>query len=298
MLFAQTTDNSLTPAVTEYRAVYLTARGLARRTRVGYGHDVAELVTFLKSPCGLTSPRQIDKRHLDLYLAELDRLPYTAETRRRRFAALRSFCRFLFGRRYVPADPSERLAPLPSEPPRPRILSRVECQRLRQALRLSDRDSTWRDDALIELLLGTGITLSETAALTCAAVHLPERHGAYFTTAGRLHVMGTGAQERMLTLPAEACTAINRYLTIRPRVSDPHLFITRFGHGMQPRAIERAVEKYFEDAGISGASVRTLRHTFAVHLVRREPNLDVVRQIMGLDRVRQLVPYTHYPSND
>lgn len=296
-LFAHTTDNSLTAALIEYRAVHLTGRGLARRTRVEYGHDVAELVSFLRDACGLRSPRQIDKRHLDLYLTDLDRRPFAAETRRRRVAVLRSFCRFLFQRRYVPIDPSEKLAPLPSEPPLPRILSRTECQRLRQSLRLSDRDSIWRDSALVEVLLGTGITLSEATALTCAAVHLPERHGTEFTAAGRLRVMGTGSQERVITLPAVACTAINRYVTIRPRVPDPHLFITRFGHGMQPRAIERAVEKYFADAGISGASVRTLRHTFAVHLVRSEPNLELVRQIMGLDRVRQIEPYTRYGTD-
>lgn len=297
MLFAQTTRNSLAAALIEYRAVYLTGRRLARRTRVEYGHDVAELVRFLRDVCGLNSPPQIDKRHLDLYLADLDHRPFAAETRRRRVAVLRSFCRFLFERHYVPVDPSENFAPLPPEPPPPRILSRMECQRFRQALRLSDRDSVWRDSAFIELLLGTGITLSEVTALTCTAVHLPERHGAEFTSPGRLRVVGTGLQERVLMLPAEACSAINRYLTIRPRVSDPHLFLTRFGHGMQPRAIERALEKYFDDAGIGGASVRTLRHTFAVNLIRTEPNLELVRQIMGLDRVRQLEPYIQYRSS-
>src|SRR3712207_908658 len=117
MLFAQTTDSPLAAALTEYRAVYLPGRRFARRSRVGYGHDVVELVTFLKSRCRLTSPRQIDKRHLDLYLADLDRRPLAAETRRRRVAVIRSFCRFLFERRYVPVDPSEKLAPLPQEAP-------------------------------------------------------------------------------------------------------------------------------------------------------------------------------------
>lgn len=296
MLFAETTDSSLAAALVEYRAVYLTGRRWARRSRVEYGRDAAELVTFLRGKCGLTSPRQVDRQHLDGYLADLDRHPLAAETRRRRVAVTRSFCRFLFERRYVGVDPSETLAPLPHEPPPPRILTRLECRRLRQALRLSDRDSVWRDTALIELMLGTGITLSEAAALTGTAVRLPERHGADFTSAGRLRVVGTGSQERVLTLPAEACTAISRYLTVRPRMADGHLFITRFGHGMQARAIERAVEKYFVDAGIGGASVRTLRHTFAAQLVQTEPDLELVRQIMGLDRVRQLDSYVRLAS--
>lgn len=299
MLFAQTfTETSLTAAFAEYRAVFLAGRNLAKRTRAEYGRDVADLARFLKGACGLSSTSQVDKHHLELYLQELDRRLYASETRRRRVAVIRSVCRFLLERGYVRVDPSEQLAPLPAEAPLPRTLSRVECQWLRQALRLSDRESIWRDSALIELLLGTGITLSETAALICAAIHLPERHGTEFTAAGRVRVVGAGSRERVLTLPAEACAAISRYLTVRPRVADPHLFITRFSHGMQPRAIERAVEKYLKEAGIRGASIRTLRHTFAVHLVRTEDDLEVVRQIMGLDRIRQLDPYLRYRTHD
>src|SRR4051812_29378488 len=114
MLFAETLDTSLTAAFAEYRAVYLAGRDLARRTRAEYGRDVADLVRFLKGQCGLSSPSQIDKHHLDLYLAELDRRLYAGETQRRRVAVIRSFCSFLFERGYVPSSPSEQLAPLPT----------------------------------------------------------------------------------------------------------------------------------------------------------------------------------------
>src|SRR3954451_21209805 len=116
MLFAQTfTETSLTAAFAEYRAVYLAGRDLARRTRAEYGRDVADLVRFLHGSCGLSSPSQVDKRHLDLYLAELDRRLYAGETLRRRVAVIRSFCSFLFERGYVPSSPSEKLAPLSAE---------------------------------------------------------------------------------------------------------------------------------------------------------------------------------------
>src|SRR5215207_1244972 len=133
MLFAETIDTSLTAAFAEYRAVYLAGRDLAKRTRVEYGRDVADLVGFLKGACGLSSPSQVDKHHLDLYLAELDRRLYASETRRRRVAVIRSFCAFLLERHYVPTSPSEQLAPLPTEAPEPQILSRADYERLQHA---------------------------------------------------------------------------------------------------------------------------------------------------------------------
>src|SRR5215213_2613361 len=106
MIFADTIDTSLTAALAEYRAVFLAGRDLAQRTRAEYSHDIADLVQFLKGACGLSSPSQVDKHHLDLYLTELDRRLYASETRRRRVAVIRSFCGFLLERGYVPSSPS------------------------------------------------------------------------------------------------------------------------------------------------------------------------------------------------
>jgi integrase/recombinase XerD len=292
MLFAQTfTETSLTAAFAEYRAVFLAGRKLARRTRAEYGRDVADLVGFLKDPCGLSSPSQVDKHHLDLYLAELDGRHYAGETRRRRIAVIRSFCGFLLERGYVPSSPSQALIPLSAELKMPRLLSQAEYERLQHALSLSDRDHVERDTALIELFLQTGIRLSEAAALTRFDVQLPQGLSPGSTEAGRLSIRGTGCRERLLSLNLKACQALRAYLTVRPIVSDSYLFITRFGQGMQPRAIERAVEKYFKDAGILGASVHTLRHTFGTHLVAQGASLELVREAMGLNRIRQVDVY-------
>jgi site-specific recombinase XerD len=263
---------------------------LTGRRRAEYGRDVADLVRFLKAQCGLSSPSQVDKHHLELYLTELDRRALAGETLRRRVAVIRSFCSFLLERGYVPRSPSETLAPMAAEVPAPQILSRRDYQRLRHALRLSDRDHVERDAALIELFLQTGITLSEAAALQRFDIQLPHRLSSDPARVGRLYIRGKGCRERLIALTPKACQALGTYLAVRPAVPDSHVFITRFGRGMQPRAIERAVEKYCQDAGI-GASVHTLRHTFGTHLVAQGIPLDVVRQIMGLNRVRQVDLY-------
>jgi site-specific recombinase XerD len=241
MLFAQTIDTSLTAAFAEYRAVFLAGRDLAKRTRAEYGRDVADLVRFLKDRCGLTSPSQVDKHHLDLYLVELDRRVYASETRRRRVAVIRSFCSFLLERRYVPSSPSERLAPLTPNAATPRVLSPDECQRLRQALRSSDRETVWRDAALIEVLLGTGVTLSEAASLMCAAVHLPERVGAEFVDTGRLHILGIGTQARVVALPTTACAVAPHSSVVRGRALDTRRVHRASGRARLPELVRRRV---------------------------------------------------------
>ena len=281
----------LTAAFAEYRAVYLASRDLAKRTRAEYGRDVADLVRFLKNACGLSSPSQVDKQHLELYLAELERRALAGETQRRRVAVVRSFCGFLLERGYVAVSPSEQLAPISAEPQEPRVLSRSDYQHLQSALDQSLRDQVERDAALIELFLQTGIRLSEAAALTRFNVQLPPRLSADPSEVGRVYIRGKGCRERLITLNPKACQALRAYLAVRPAVPDVHLFITRFDRGMQPRAIERAVEKYFREAGIVGASVHTLRHTFATHLVAQGASLELVRQIMGLNRIRQVDLY-------
>jgi len=78
-----------------------------------------------------------------------------------------------------------------------------------------------------------------------------------------------------------ACKAIRSSLAIRPKGDDTHLFITKFGHGMGPRSIQQMLEKYLTEAGLRTASVHTLRHTFATHMVKKGTKLDVVRQALG-----------------
>jgi integrase/recombinase XerC len=74
---------------------------------------------------------------------------------------------------------------------------------------------------------------------------------------------------------------LRAYLTIRRDAESDRLFITKFGIGIGPRAIQNVVAKYLNDAGITRARVHTLRHTFAAHMVKKGTKLDVVRQALG-----------------
>lgn len=99
---------------------------------------------------------------------------------------------------------------------------------------------------------------------------------------GAVHLQGKGRKARTVTLNWKACKATKAYLAGRPAdTDDPHLFLTKSKLGIGPRSIENVVSKYLTEAGIRGASVHSLRHTFGTHTVKRGTKLLVVQQALG-----------------
>ena len=123
--------------------------------------------------------------------------------------------------------------------------------------------------------------MSELSQLTLGDIELPTRIAKDEGCIGSVHIWGKGRKDRTVTLNWKACKAIKAYLQTRPATERRNLFITKFRDGMSPRSIQLAVGKYLAEANIKNASVHTLRHTFATHMVRRGTKLDVVRQALG-----------------
>jgi integrase len=161
-------------------------------------------------------------------------------------------------------------------------LSKAEYKRLLDAVRHETRDA-----ALIELILQTGLRLSEVARLTLNDIELPAKivrpdparkdPGTW----GRVLVHGKGRKQRTVTLNWKACKAIRAYQAVRPNVDDSHLFITKFGRGIGPRSIENLVMKYLDEAGIHDATVHSLRHIFATMHAKQGTKLGVLRDALG-----------------
>lgn len=275
-MVTQTTDQTLEEALHQYQEQYLAARNLAPRTRREYANDIGDMIAFIKTKLFLQTPDKVGREHLEAYLAELDRRGFSGTTRRRKVASIRSFFGYLEDAGAIGQSPAHKLIPPEREHRQPRVLTESEYKRLQLAC-----DHETRDAAIIELLLQTGIRLSEVARLTLQRVELPTKITKDPGNVGSVRVFGKGRKERTVTLNWRACKAIKAYLAVRSGVDDERLFLTKFGGGMSPRAIQYAVEKYLEEADISGASVHTLRHTFATHMVKKGTKLDVVRQALG-----------------
>lgn len=286
-------NSSLDLGLDAFKRVYMPARNYAARTRKEYEADIASLITFLTEKCGVHTAARVQKGHLDAYLAYLDGRGFLGSTRRRRVAAIRTFFAFLEEQGFITVSPAKRLLPPEREYRQPRVLSEQEYKRLQLACAHETRDG-----ALIELLLQTGLRLSEVARLPLGDVELPARISQEPGHTGSVQVLGKGRKARTVTLNWRVCKAIKSYLAVRPKVDDPHLFITKFGRGMSPRAIENAVAKYLRQARIAAASVHSLRHTFATHMVKKGTRLDVVRQALGHESLKTTSIYVELARDE
>jgi site-specific recombinase XerD len=278
----------LSDTFNDYKATYMASRNMAARTRVEYGRDIGDLIGFLKETIRLDEPPQIELKHLEHYLADLDRRGLSGSSRRRKAAAIRSFFSFLEGHGYVPVDIATRLRPPGRSERQPRVLNETEYRRLQDACRFHPRDQ-----AIIELFLQTGMRLSELARLRVSELSLPARIGKEKDAAGSVRVLGKGAKERMITVNWKASKALKSYLDNRPKAESDSLFITKFGEPMGARAVQDVVKKYLREAEIRDASVHTLRHTFGTHQVKKGTNLRVVQEAMGHADLKTTSIYVH-----
>ena len=274
MAYHKQTHPSLLEALVLYEETFLAARNFAPTTRVKYVSDVSDLTRFLTEELTLTCPDQVERKHLERYLAELDRRQLKGSSRRRKVSSIRSWFSFLEQEGIVPLSPATKLIPPERERYQPRVLTEAEYKRLLAAVH-----GEIRDEAIIELLLQTGMRLAELARLQVSDLELPAKIDRQHT--GAVHVHGKGRKERTITLNYKACRALRNYLQMRPKSDEEGLFLTKFGLPIGPRSIENVVAKYAAAAGITDASPHALRHTFATHHVKKGTSLASVRAALG-----------------
>lgn len=278
-------DPTLEEALLSYRTIYMPSRNLAPRTRVEYANDIEQLIAFLEDS-GRTRVGQVSMTDLEAFLAHLDGKGYSDAARRRKAYAIKSFFSFLEDADVITTNPAGRLTPPKQEKKEPRVLTEEEYKALLRACSHKVRDA-----AIIELLLQTGIRLSELAGLTVADVNLPRRISRNPADTGSLHVKGMGRKERTIPLNYKACKVLEAWLTIRPEVDHDSLFVSKFRKPMSPRAFQCVVKKHLREAGIRGASVHTLRHTFATHHVARGTSLRSVQEALGHESLKTTSVY-------
>ncbi len=262
-------ETTLQQALHDYATIYMPYRNFAERTRAEYRNDLKGLLNYLVS-LGVGQVSALALPAIQRYMAQLEEKGFASLTRKRKAVAIRSFLSFLYQDGYMQHNIAGRLVIPFAESTVPRVLTRTECQRLEAA-----SHSHPRDFALIELVLHAGLRLSELANLKLDDLDLGEREGAIRVSAHH------ATKERTLPLNARACSALSRYLLARPKGCHGAAFINRFGQPLGNRGIQKVIREYLHTAGIRGASVHTLRHTFAAQRAERGGSLKELQQVLG-----------------
>ena len=262
----------------------LLAARRAPRTVAAYRSDLAALAEWLGRP-----PASATTDELERYLAELRAQGLAPATITRRVAAVRSLFRHLVLLGARSDNPAAELT-LPRRARRlPRTLSPGEVERVIEAAS-GTTPRAGRDRALVELLYGAGLRVSEAVGLERAGVDLE----------GRLvRVTGKGGKERVVPIGRPAAEALRRYLAHdRPhldRRGRPELFLNAQGGGLTRAGAFLILRRLAERAGLEAGRVHPhlLRHSFATHLLEGGADLRSVQELLGHADLSTTELYTH-----
>jgi site-specific recombinase XerD len=266
---------TLQQAIRLFATTGMPAKNLSSHTRKNYLHDLQDLLQFLTER-GMTKLVDVSLRHLQASQVEMDRRGYASSTRNRKTQSIRILFQFLHVQGITEHNIASQLIPPSIQKQEPRFLSEAEYQRL---LRAASHNA--RDAAMIELFLQTGMRLSELAKLQLTDIEIPKRITMDIDNMGLVRIRRKGGKTAAIPLNYKACRALAAYLQVRPEVGQSALFISQFRKPMSTRAIQHRITKYLKEAGITGASVHTLRHTVATHHVARGTDLKTVQETLG-----------------
>ncbi len=262
----------------------LSAARLAPRTVDAYGRDLADFCTWLGRAPDSASPDDLAG-----YIASMRADGLAGTTIARRVAALRSFYRHqvLIGVRGD--NPAAELELPRRRRPLPKTLSPGEAERLIDAA-AGTTPRSLRDRALVELLYGAGLRVSEAVGLEKSGVDLEERV---------VRCIGKGSKERVVPVGREAVEALRRYLSRgRPYLDSrhrPELFLNARGGGLTRAGAFLILRRLAETAGLEPGRVHPhlLRHSFATHLLEGGADLRSVQEMLGHADLATTELYTH-----
>jgi integrase/recombinase XerD len=269
-------------------------RGLSENTLEAYRRDLTRYVDFLRHR-DIEDLREVDESIVRSFVASLsasthgpDAAPYRATSVARTLSAVRSFHRFLVREGVSERDPAAQVA----QPRLPRSLPRpLPVDDVRRLLEAPDAVSPagLRDRAILELLYGSGLRISELTGLDVDDLELE---------GGSLRVVGKGGKEREVPLGSFGKHAVGAYITRgRPAfatvVSRGALFLNARGGRLSRQSCARLLGRYVRLAGIDRrVTLHTLRHSFATHLLEGGADVRVVQELLGHASVATTQIYT------
>jgi integrase/recombinase XerD len=265
-------------------------RGLSPRTLEAYGRDLARFAAHLER-AGVTETGAVRREHVTGFARSLERQGLAPRSRARALVAVRRWLRHA-GAGGSAGDPCEGV-PLPRERrPLPRVLRPDETAALIDAA-ADDGPLALRDRAMLEVLYGAGLRVSELVALPLSGLD---------RRAGWLRVLGKGRKERLVPLGEPALEALDAYLaTARPlllrraRRECEAVFLSRRGGAMTRQNFFLRLRQLARRAGIPGdrVSPHVLRHAFATDLLEGGADLRAVQSMLGHADLSTTQIYTH-----
>ena len=260
-------------------------RNMSPHTVDGYVSDVREALPSLGDDIA-----EVNTEDILGYLSQRGDLSKRSQSRL--LSALRSFFDWTVSEGWRKENPCDGISSPKLGRYLPAVLSVEEVTAIMDSVDLSTPGGI-RDRAILEVLYGCGLRVSEAAALRVSDVFLKE---------GFVRVIGKGNKQRLVPLGEMAAQAVMQYLDVRGEPADTEsediLFLNRFGRGLSRVALFNLVKKQSLIAGVrKEISPHTFRHSFATHLIENGADLRVVQEMLGHESILTTEIYTHIDTS-
>ena len=272
----------------EYLSYLRVERGSSPLTIEAYGADLADYQLFLEE-CGISDPNRIDRDAIVAYEADLAERGYAVTSVDRHISVLKSFHRFCMREGFAQDNPASTVR-LPKPPEKlPDVLTIDQVTRLLDQM-AGDSPAQLRDSAILEVLYGCGLRVSECVGLDLSDCVLQE---------GYLRVVGKGSKERISPISGMALQALVDYLEqgrgelVKPMRPCAAVFLNSRGLRLSRQSIHAIVAKAGRAIGVTDLHPHTLRHSFATHMLEGGADLRVIQEILGHSDISTTQIYTH-----
>jgi integrase/recombinase XerC len=271
-------------------------RRASAHTVDAYRRDLAQLVAFVERTSGAgVGPDGVSKLLLRAFLGEISK-ERTAASVARKLAAVRAFFRYLVRIGKLAESPADTVGTPKVRRRMPAFLSAESAGEVMEAplsAAFGSDASRLRDVALLEVLYGCGLRVSELVQLDLAAVSLGDHS---------VRVLGKGKKERLVPLGSKAEAALREYLARRAELHHPKthaidpqaLFLGRLGRRVGVRWVQKLVHRYGGlGTGRPDLHPHALRHSCATHMLEGGADLRAIQEMLGHASLSTTQRYTH-----
>ena len=277
----------------EYHMYLKLEKSLSDNSVMAYERDLKKLRDY----CTMRGidPLQASFDDLQAFVFDSFKQITNARTQSRILSGVHSFYRFLVYTHKIEADPSELLEMPKLNQYLPEVLTVEEINALVDAIDVSTAEGQ-RNRAIIEMLYGSGLRVSELVNLKLSDMYLDD---------GFMRVLGKGSKQRLVPISDESKKQFllwmecRRASVIEQEGQGDYAFLNRRGHQLTRVMIFTIIKRLCAAAGIQkNISPHTLRHSFATHLLQNGADLRVIQQLLGHEDITTTEIYTHLEVSD
>ncbi len=274
--------------LSDFRYHLETDKRLSTNSVNSYMTDLRLYSQFLKEYQNIFDVSEIEDVHIKKFMQSLKRKELSPHSMSRKLTAIREFHKFLYEEKITKTDPSKLIDTPKLDKPLPVVLTQEEVEKMINSIKV-DTPLGKRNKALMELLYGCGLRVTELITLKTSNIHINAKY---------IELIGKGNKERLIPFGDMAIIAVRDYIENgRKEICNKPgelLFYNYKGEQLSRQGVYKYIKTLALENGIEKEiSPHTLRHSFATHLLEGGVDLRIVQEMLGHEDISTTQIYTH-----